>query len=247
MIFRNLLNNPVPTLISIFVLLFSLSFHEYSHGWVAYKLGDNTAKDAGRLTLNPLVHLDPIGTLMMLTGLIGWAKPVPINPLRFERKYTMKKGMLLTALAGPVSNLILSSIAFFLLNLYKVILVWTGVFYFHAESGIIFDPQQVLASFGPITLIYLFLHGFAYLNIYLAIFNMLPVPPLDGFKIFGAALPNRLYYRIMRYERYIGIIFIVVAFAFPSVLSKVLNTLATPFEFIFDRPWKELALWILSR
>ena len=244
--FISLFENPVPTLISIFVLLFSLSIHEYAHGWVAYKLGDSTAKDAGRLTLNPLAHLDPIGTLMMLTGLIGWAKPVPVNPLRFDRKHTMKKGMMLTALAGPVSNLILSALAFFFLNLYILILVWTGVFYFNPELGIMFEPR-FFDSYGPLNLIYLFLWIFAYRNIFLAIFNMLPVPPLDGFKVIGAALPNRTYYRVISYERYIGIAFIVLVFTFRSELSTVLNTLATPFVFIFDRPWRELALWILSR
>ncbi|ADC90603.1 peptidase, M50 family [Mageeibacillus indolicus UPII9-5] len=213
------------TVISVVVLLFSLSFHECAHGWVAHKLGDNTAWDSGRITLNPLAHLDPLGTLMMLGGLVGWAKPVPINPTRFNPRISMKKGMVLTAVAGPLSNLFLSFIANILLNIVLLLAAVSA-----AKTTVSLYDSHILKIILEILI------KFSILNINLAIFNVLPVPPLDGYKVFGAVLPNKLYYSIMRYERYIGLAFIAVILFLPSVLNSVLHVVATPFELIIHRP-----------
>ena len=154
-------------------MILSLSVHEWAHAISAYKLGDDTAAREGRLTLNPLPHIDPIGTLLLpalltLSGtgfLFGWARPVPVNPLRFTRKLRMKTSMLITAAAGPVSNLLLAFLA--LLGL-KVLGVGTD------ES--ITHLLMVTVS----------------LNLALAVFNMIPVPPLDGHKVLMGVLPDTL-------------------------------------------------------
>ncbi len=157
--------------------LLSLTFHEFSHGWVAYKLGDPTAKQAGRLSLNPLVHLDVLGTIAMLLLRFGWAKPVPVNPMYFKNR---KRDMAITAVAGPISNLLLAFVC--------MILFYTTVTFI--PSGTIGD---VLQTFFIIMVS---------LNVGLAVFNLLPISPLDGSKILYAVLPNATYFKIMRYEKY---------------------------------------------
>ena len=181
-------------------VLLSLSFHEFSHGYVAFKLGDPTAKQAGRLTLNPLAHIDPLGTLCMLIFRFGWAKPVPVNVMYFKDR---KKGMAITAAAGPISNLLL---AFLCLLLFVPVLVyagWTAV-------------GSYAADFFYIMLL---------INVGLAVFNLLPISPLDGSKILYAVLPNKIYFSIMRYERY-----------FQPVLFLLLWTglLSRPISFLRD-------------
>ena len=148
------------------VVFFILPFHEFAHGYVAYKLGDNTAKSYGRLSLNPLNHIDPIGTaLLLITGCFGWAKPVPINTSNFKK---VKLYTALTALAGPLSNLIAALIGGFLLNAIKFI-------------GI--NSNEFLS---------LFFYFYIYINIGLATFNLLPIPPLDGFNIISGILPENV-------------------------------------------------------
>ena len=158
-------------------VLLSLSFHEFSHGYVAFKLGDPTAKQAGRLTLNPLAHIDPLGTLCMLIFRFGWAKPVPVNVMYFKDR---KKGMAITAAAGPISNLLL---AFLCLLLFVPVLVYAG--------------WTAVGSYAAN-----FLYIMVMINVGLAVFNLLPISPLDGSKILYAVLPNKIYFSIMRYERY---------------------------------------------
>lgn len=157
--------------------LLSLTFHEFSHGWVAYKLGDPTAKEAGRLSLNPLVHLDVLGTIAMLLLRFGWAKPVPVNPMYFKNR---KRDMAITAAAGPISNLLLAFIC---------------LFFFYAV--VFFVPYG-----KPNTMLQTFLIIMVSLNVGLAVFNLLPISPLDGSKILYAVLPNSTYFKIMRYEKY---------------------------------------------
>ena len=140
------------------VLIFSLCFHEFSHGYVAYRLGDHTAARNGRLTLNPLAHLDPIGSLMILFVGFGWAKPVPVNPVNFANP---RVDMMKVAFAGPASNLILAFIAGLMIRLIN---------------------YSELMSNG---ILYQTLYVFSFINIALAVFNMLPVAPLDGSQIFG--------------------------------------------------------------
>ena len=206
-------------LITILVLCISLSIHEAAHAWAAYRLGDDTAALQGRLTLNPLAHLDPIGALCFIIARIGWAKPVPINPARFNHKYTIKQGILLTSLAGPVSNLALATVSAFLVYLTEIIYraVYTGGSVFFITIWL----QLLLMLYTA--------------NISLAMFNLLPVPPLDGYKVFGAALPGRLYYKLMEFERVIGLAFLLLIFFGRPVLSSAILAVVTFANKIF--PW----------
>ena len=221
-------------LITILVLSISLSFHEMAHGWVAYKLGDDTASLQGRLTLNPLAHLDPIGSLVFIVSSlnfgrgIGWARPVPINPARFDRKITMKKGIVLTSLAGPTANLILATGSVILL-------------YIVATAGLVMKSSD-----SQVVIVFLELFERMYFaNITLAVFNLLPIPPLDGFKVFGAILPNRFYYSLMRYERYIGMVFLLLVLLGGSILSTIISVAAWPFNQVILTPinWIFTQIW----
>jgi Zn-dependent protease len=150
-------------------LILSLSVHEWAHAYSAYRLGDDTAAHQGRLTLNPLSHIDPIGTLLLpMLGIpFGWAKPVPVNPVRFTRRMSMSTGMLITAAAGPFSNVVLAVIAVFAMSLFAPLLI-------QHES------------------LWLLLAQMLRMNIALAIFNMLPIPPLDGSRVADGLMPLRL-------------------------------------------------------
>ena len=211
-------------LISILVLTFSLSVHEYAHARVAYALGDDTAEKSGRLTLNPMAHLDPMGALLFIFARIGYAKPVPVNPARFT-KTNAKQGMVWVSLAGPMSNLLIAFVASFLFHL--------------LQFGMIQAPSVLLESIVFNTLLNIFAIFF-HANIWLAIFNMLPVPPLDGYKIFGSFLPNRIYYQIMRYERYVGLIFFLLIYFGGGIIGRVMSTLAYPITWLFSVPFKLL-------
>lgn len=184
------------TLLSLPIVFFSLSIHEYAHGYVANKLGDPTARNLGRLTLNPVKHIDPIGFICMLFLGFGWAKPVPINTRHFKKP---RRDMALTALAGPVTNL-LTGFIFFLL-------------YYIASSIIIGNEAWMQMMFEPFSvpsLILSFLYSGATLNVYLAVFNMLPIPPFDGSRFFYIFLPVKWYFGIMKYERIIMVVMIVL-------------------------------------
>ena len=164
-------------LLSVIPSLFCITFHELSHGYVAYLLGDDTAKRAGRLTLNPLKHIDPMGLLMMVMFRFGWAKPVPVNMYRFKDP---KKGMAITALAGPVSNLLLA----------VVFMVLYGALYLPLRKSAV----------GGYVLQMLVLGG--YISTGLAVFNLIPIPPLDGSKVLFSLMSDEQYRTLMRYERY---------------------------------------------
>lgn len=233
----NILNNlgmqnfdVMEILIRVFVIMMSLSIHEAAHAFRAYKLGDDTAERAGRLSLNPLVHLDPLGTLMMFIARVGWAKPVPINPLLFTRAKSMKRGIIEVSIAGPLSNLILSFGSYLIYSIVRVVTL-------KSTGGL---PDD-----GIMSIIFQILHTMFLLNIFLAVFNLLPVPPLDGFKIFGAFLPSRIYYKLMEYERYIGIAFILIIVFGGSLFSTILTTLATPFYLLITWPLDSLSMLLL--
>ena len=213
--FNNLFNMDVLFNIAIVAVpaLICITIHELAHGFTAYKLGDNTAKEQGRLTLNPIKHIDIMGLVMILLFRFGWAKPVPVNMQNFKNP---KFGMAITALAGPLSNIILAFIVIFIFVLIFAVLPLPNNFwsmlevFFHAPEGGIHVVSDLSPGAGVIALIiiYLIFVNMAILNVALAIFNMLPVPPLDGSKILFSFLPERLYYKLMRYERF-GMIAII--------------------------------------
>ncbi|MDE5670688.1 MAG: site-2 protease family protein [Eubacterium sp.] len=176
----------------IFVVFFCLPIHELAHGWAAYKMGDSTAKNLGRLTFNPFAHLDLFGTIMLFLFGIGYANPVPVNTRNFRNP---KKGMIVTALAGPGSNLLM---AFAFICLYYIVLLL---------------PQSLVVSF-----IAYFFDFAATVNVSLAVFNLLPIPPLDGSKVIGFLIPSKAYFKILQYERYIMIALLLLLF------TGVLNT-----------------------
>ncbi len=179
------------------IVLIALTVHEYAHGYAAYKMGDHTAKNFGRLTLNPLKHLDPIGAVCMVLCGFGWAKPVPINARNFKNP---KWGMAISAAAGPLSNLIMSFFGYL-----SAQLVFCGLLPAVATLGNDFLYRIVL-------LLWIFLYAFFQLNAALAVFNLVPIPPLDGSRLL-VFLPHKWYFKIMEYERYIMLGLLAVLFA----------------------------------
>lgn len=194
----------IPTLLLVLpAVLLSLSIHEAAHGLAANQLGDPTAKNMGRITLNPLKHLDPIGFIGMLFFRIGWANPVPVNTRYFKKP---RRDMALTAAAGPLSNLLLAIIFASLLRLVMIPLEPTiQEYYMTADESILENGMFTFFSIIA-TMLYL---GIG-LNINLMLFNLIPLPPLDGSRIAYIFLPTNLYFKIMQYERYIMIGFIII-------------------------------------
>lgn len=178
--------------LSILAVLVALAVHEYCHGFAAYKLGDDTAKKLGRLTLNPLKHIDPIGAICMVFFHIGWAKPVPVNARNFKDP---KKGFAITALAGPASNI---TIAFLFALIYRIMIV--------SLRDVFFTPNSFALRFWENMLLFVLL--FHSINLGLGLFNLLPFPPFDGSRILHVVLPQKVYFGIMKYERkiYVGVL-----------------------------------------
>lgn len=177
-------------LIKALVLFTAVPVHECAHAWVAEKMGDDTGRKQGRITLNPFAHLTLWGSLMMILVGFGWGKPVMVDSRNFKNP---KKGMVLTSLAGPASNFIM---AFLSMIVYKVL-----AFLSYAKDSSTLDMMATV--FVYITLI----------NISLAVFNFLPIPPLDGSKIFNAILPEKWYFTIMKYENFIFIALIILVYS----------------------------------
>ena len=172
-------------------IMIALSFHEAAHGYIAYKMGDPTARNLGRLTLNPVKHLDLFGTLCMLLVGYGWAKPVPINTRYFKNQ---KKGMALSALAGPVTNLALGLIG---ILLYRVIALLSMT---DTMKSAIISSDTVYNLFVAV---FMLLNLFSLYNFCFALFNMIPIPPFDGSRVLFAFLPDRYFFALMKYEQYI--------------------------------------------
>ncbi|MBQ7783448.1 MAG: site-2 protease family protein [Oscillospiraceae bacterium] len=212
----NALNSQmIEIIIHAIVLFTALPVHECAHAWAAHKMGDDTGLNMGRVSLNPFRHLSLWGSFMMIAVGFGWGKPVSVNPNNFKNP---KKGMMITSLAGPVSNFIMALLAMiicrvllcvYMVNMNETVLITSSVFRY-------------------ITLI----------NLSLGIFNFLPIPPLDGSKIFNAILPDRIYFKIMQYEQYIFIALIIAMYT--GLLDKPLNWL----NFVGDTVMIFLTNWV---
>lgn len=189
-----------------FCVFLSLSIHEFARGYAAYKMGDDTAKNMGRLTISPMSHIDPIGAICLFFFGFGWARPVPVNVGNFEPG-KRKRGMVITSLAGPLSNLLVAFVCVLLLHIMYL-----------------FVPQNVGIWQTAFSIVISMLYILISMNIGLAIFNFIPIPPLDGSKILSAVLPPRIYFRIMQYENY-GFIVLLLLINTP-IFSRILNTLS---------------------
>lgn len=171
-----------------FVVFCCMPIHELAHGLIANKLGDDTARLKGRLTINPFAHLDLIGTIMIFLFGIGYAKPVPVNARRLKKP---RRDMALIAIAGPISNLLMSFVSAFVL---------CAVVKFSGNATPVAEA------------LFKFFYFAAAVNISLAVFNILPIPPLDGSKVLASILPNKVYFKYLQYERYIMIALMVILF-----------------------------------
>ena len=189
-----LVKDPLAFAIIAIPLLYAIIFHELAHGWVANQMGDPTAKSLGRLSLNPLKHLDPMGTIMLFIFGFGWAKPVPVN---FSRLRDQRLGMILVSSAGIITNILMAFVALFLVQLFQL------------------HPSAI---FGKV------LYTFAQINIILAAFNLIPIPPLDGSKILMGFLSEEMQAPLLRLEKY-GFI-IVIALLWMDILDPVIHFLS---------------------
>ncbi len=183
---------------ALVVIFLTLPFHEFAHAFVADRLGDKTARYQRRLTVNPFAHIDYFGALAIILFGFGWARPVPVSPRYFKNA---KRGMAITAVAGPVMNLLLSFVASFFF--YAIVRFFAG---------------NTVAGY-----VAMFFSYYVSINIGLAVFNILPIPPLDGWKVLGSLLPDRIYWRVIQYERYIS---------FALILIVYLGILDAPINFI---------------
>ena len=198
-------------LLSLPVMLMALSVHESAHGYAAYRLGDPTAHSLGRITLNPVKHFDLFGFLSMLVFHIGWAKPVPINARYFKNP---RRDFAIVGAAGPLSNICLALIHLLVLRLFMIFAVSSYRDEAYGFLNAVVTKQDFIGSFGftvVALVVYLLYMGIA-MNVILAIFNLIPIPPFDGSRIFYAFLPPKWYFGVMKYERYIMLGCIVLFF-----------------------------------
>ena len=188
-------------LASLFLVFCVIPMHEYAHAWMAYKMGDKSIKLRGRLTMNPLAHIDPVGAIMIALIGFGWGRPTPVDERNFKDP---RKGIALTALAGPVANLLLGFVLLFIATA------------FYSLSGIV---ETILG-----VAIYNFLYISAQITIYLAVLNLIPIPGFDGFSVLSVFLTDKQYYTIMANQQMISLVVIVLLFS--GMLSKPLSLIA---------------------
>lgn len=198
-------------LVSIPGVLIAITFHEFAHGLAAYKLGDNTAKNEGRLSLNPFAHLDPIGSLMLLFAGFGWGKPVHVNPRNYTRKMSMEKGEAIVSAAGPIMNILLAIIFTFI---YYAIYRFAGAEFISSTVG---------------GIIMLLIAATISTNIGLGVFNLIPLPPLDGSKIIMPFLPYKAKEWFVNNEQLFSLIFVVIWITGIAgiIISPVINWITT--------------------
>ena len=200
---RSLFSSGFWVLLLIPLRLLALVIHECSHGYVSTKLGDPTPRIQGRLSLNPLVHLDPVGTILMILTGFGWAKPVEVNPMYYKDR---KKGMALVAIAGPLSNLLLAFVSLLIYFLFAVIIHYTNI-------GVSAKLLQIVGTACSYS---------AQVNLCFFVFNLIPIPPLDGSRILGMFLRDKTYYKMMQYERYS--MFLIMLLSLTGMLDSVIGT-----------------------
>ncbi len=208
-----LFSNIMSFVILLPVRLIAIIGHELGHAYVSDKLGDPTPRNTGRLTINPLAHLDLYGTLLMLLTGFGWAKPVMINPMYYRDR---KKGTALVSLAGPFANLVMA---------FCGMIIWAIAIILKAKTGLGATVFNVIGSIA---------HTFIYTNLCFMVFNLIPIPPLDGSKVLGIFLPDRTYYKMLQYERYSMILIMILSLTgmFNTIIgtgvNAVFNLIAVP-------------------
>lgn len=220
--------NIAACLISATIVIFLvMPIHEFAHGFVAEKLGDPTPRWQGRMSLNPMRHIDTVGAIMIYLIGFGWAKPVQVDARYFKNE---KWGMALTALAGPASNLIVALIFSFLYSGLNFVFVKTNAFGLY--------PNDYLYSLFLVFI--LVIDYIIIINISLAVFNLIPVPPLDGSKILFAILPDRIYWKIMQYERYLyfALLFLLFVGSGSNVLNIIVSRIYSLFFSITSLPFE---------
>lgn len=224
-------------LIGLFVLFLSISVHEWAHAYFAYKMGDETALRAGRVTLNPMKHFEPIGLMLILFGApVAWGKPVPVNSNNFRRDVNRKNAMLWVSLSGITFNLILAVVSAALF--YTLVLLYNLLLFNSVEISTF--ATTVLQTLQQIN------YSLIFLNVNLAVFNLLPIPPLDGFELANRFLPDKWSYFINRNSRSIGFVLLMVIVFFNRPFSFFLGKIITPIVSLIQWPFKELTTWILK-